>query len=220
MTQLITWDAVGEKLFEVGVDRGVFYAQNPTTGLYPLGVAWNGLVGVSEKPSGGEATPKYADNIKYANILGMEEYAGSIEAFTYPDEFAESDGSVEAVAGVVIGQQTRKPFGLSYRTLIGNDTEGQSHGYKLHLVYGCLVSPSERSHQTINETAEPNTFSWEFTTTAVAVAGEKPTSSLTIDSTKVTLADLEALEAILYGTAPSTAARLPLPDEVITLMAP
>lgn len=221
MTQLIQWDGVGEKLYETGVDHGVYYALDSATKTYPKGVAWNGLTGVTESPSGAEANPQFADNIKYLNLLSAEEFGGTIEAYTYPDEFALSDGSAEPEPGVMIGQQARVPFGLCYRTKIGSDTGGQDAGYKLHLIYGCLVSPSEKAYQTINESPEAITFSWDFTTTPAPVTGYKPTASIVIDSTVVDPTDLAAFEAILYGAtgSPATEGRLPLPDEVITLLA-
>jgi hypothetical protein len=221
MPQLIKWDEVGKRLYETGVDRGVLYPQIED-GTYPVGVAWNGLISITQSPSGAEANPQYADNIKYLNLLSIEEFGGGIEAFTYPDEFAECDGSAEIEDGVAIGQQPRKPFGLCYRTILGNDTQGESYGYKLHFVYGALASPSERQNQTINESPEATTFSWDFTTTPVPVTGYKPTAYLVIDSTKVDPSDLAALEEILYGETgtPDTPGRLPLPDEIATLMAP
>lgn len=221
MAQLISWDGVGEKIYETGVDRGVLYVQN-TDGTYPKGVAWNGLVSVTESPSGADPNPQYADNIKYLNLLSAEEFGGTIEAFTYPDEFNACDGMAEAETGVVVSQQTRKPFGLAYRTILGNDSAGQTYGYKLHLLYGCLVSPSERAYQTINESPEAITFSWDFTTTPAAVTGFKPTASLVIDSTKVAPADLAALEVILYGVtgSPNTEGILPAPDTVIAMFTP
>lgn len=221
MAQLIKWDEVGKKFYETGVDRGVLYPQS-ADGSYPVGVAWNGLISVTQSPSGAESNPQYADNIKYLNLLSVEEFGGTIEAFTYPDEFAECDGSAEIEVGVMAGQQPRKPFGLCYRTILGNDTLGEAYGYKLHFVYGALASPSERQNQTINESPEATTFSWEFTTTPVPVTGFKPTSYVVIDSTKVSPADLAALEAILYGVTgtPDTPGRMPLPDELATLMAP
>lgn len=219
MPILLAWDAVGEKLYETGVDHGVYYALDAELGTYPLGVVWNGLTAVTESPSGAEPNPQFADNIKYLNLLSAEEFGGTIEAFTYPDEFALSDGSAEPEVGVMIGQQNRVPFGLCYRTKIGSDTGGSDAGYKLHLVYGALVSPSERAYQTVNESPEAITFSWEFTTTPVPVTGFKPTASITIDSTKADPENLAALEVILYGdTTGPTAARLPLPDEVMTIM--
>ena len=218
MAQLIQWDAVGEKIYETGVDHGVLYVQDPITGLYPTGVAWNGLTAVTESPSGAEPNPQFADNIKYLNLLSAEEFGATVEAFTYPDEFGVCDGSEEPEPGVFLGQQNRSAFGLVYRTIIGNDVAGQDFGYKLHLVYGCMVSPSEKSYQTINESPEAITFSWELTTTPAPVTGFKPTASITIDSTKTDPADLAALLVILYGVSPSTQGRLPMPDEVITLM--
>ena len=219
MANLIAWDAVGERHFQTGVDRGVLYVMD-NVGAYPKGVAWNGLITVTESPEGAEANPFYADNLKYLNLLSPEDFKGSIEAYTYPDEFGECDGAKAALTGVSFGQQGRKQFGLSYRTLLGNDVDMQDHGYLLHLVYGCLAAPSERAFQTINESPEPLTFSWEFTTTPVVTATYKPVAQITIDSTKATQAKLAALEVILYGATPATAGRLPLPAEVITLMTP
>jgi hypothetical protein len=219
MAQLITWDGVGEKLYESGVDHGVLYLPN-VSGVYDTGFAWNGLVGVTESPSGAEPNPQFADNIKYLNLLSAEEFGGTIEAFTYPDEFGVCDGSAEAETGVIVGQQSRKSFGMCYRTKIGNDVDGADHGYKLHLVYGCLVSPSEKAFQTINESPEAITFSWDFTTTPAPVTGYKPTSLITIDSTKVASEDLAALEVLLYGTSTGPVEpKLPTPDEVIALFA-
>lgn len=221
MPPKIVWDEVGKRLFETGVDRGVLYKMN-SGGTYPLGVAWNGLTTVTESPSGAEANPQYADNIKYLNLVSREEYAGSIEAFTYPPEFAECDGSVEPTPGVQVGQQGRKQFGFCFRTLIGNDVDSIDHGYKLHLVYGALATPTEKAHATVNDSPEAINFSWDFTTTPVVTAGFKPTAHIVIDSTLADEELLEDLEVILYGVAgtPGTAARLPLPDEVITLMTP
>lgn len=218
MAQMLSWDGVGEKIYESGVDHGVLYI--PTAlGVYDTGFAWNGLVSVTESPSGAEPNPQFADNIKYLNLLSAEEFAGTIEAFTYPDEFGQCDGSVEPEVGVVLGQQARKSFGLCFRSKIGNDVDGVDHGYKLHLVYGALVSPSEKAYQTINESPEAIAFSWDFTTTPAPVTGYKPTSLIVIDSTKVQPADLAALEVILYGVtgAPGTQPKLPTPDEVIAL---
>jgi hypothetical protein len=219
MTQLIQWHKVGEKIYETGVDRGVLYVQD-ANGAYPLGVAWNGLTGVSESPSGAEAEPKYADNIKYLNLVGAEEFGCTIKAFTYPDEFAECDGSKEIADGVMARQQTRKTFGFAYRTMLGNDVSGLDLGYKLHLVYGCLAAPSAKDNATINETPEAMEFSWDVTTTPVVVPGFKPSAKIEIDSTKVAAPDLAAFEAILYGTTgtPDVNGRLPLPAEVITLL--
>ena len=221
----IKWDAVGEHLFETGVKNGVLYRQN-VSGVYDEGYAWNGLISISESPSGAEATPLYADDIKYLNLMSAEDFGATIEAYTYPDAFAECDGSASIAEGVTIGQQARKPFGLCYRTTIGNDTDGNDHGYKLHIIYGCLASPSERSYSTINDSPEAITFSWEIKTTPVAVTGAKPTACLTIDSTKVDASKLSALEVILYGKDPTNegagdgvAPRLPLPDEIKTLFA-
>lgn len=212
----LTWDNTGERIFETGVKQGVLYPIQ-SDGKYTKGVAWNGLTAVTESPSGAEATPLYADDIKYLNLLSNEEFGATIEAYTYPDEFAECDGSAELVAGVMIGQQKRKVFGLCYRTTIGNDVDGNDHGYKLHLIYGCLAAPSEKAYSTINDSPEAITFSWEVTTTPVNVEGFKPTSQITIDSTKADPTKLAALEAVLYGST-ETEAKLPLPDEVATLM--
>ena len=211
----IVWDQTGERLYETGVKQGVLYI--PTSGVYSKGVAWNGLTAVTESPSGAEATALYADDIKYLNLMSAEEFACTIEAYTYPDEFAECDGSASLVAGVNIGQQPRKTFGLCYRTTIGNDTESNAHGYKLHMVYGCLAAPSEKAYATINDSPEAITFSWEVSTTPVNVTGHKPTALLTIDSTKADPTKLAALEKILYGDT-DTEPRLPLPDEIASLM--
>ena len=212
----IVWDQTGERLYETGVKNGVLYLQGEG-GVYNKGVAWNGLTAVTESPSGAEATPLYADDIKYLNLISTEEFGATIEAYTYPDEFAECDGSASIADGVYIGQQTRKTFGLSYRTVIGNDVDMNNHGYKLHLIYGALAAPSEKAYASINDSPEAITFSWEVTTTPVNVTGMKPTASVTIDSTKCDKAKLAALEAILYG-GETEAARLPLPDEIATLM--
>lgn len=228
-TGKLVWDQTGEKLYETGVDRGVLYLLD-NTGKYSNGVAWNGLTAVTESPSGAEATAIYADNIKYLNLVSAEEFGCTIEAYTYPDEFAECDGSANLVdgGGVVIGQQNRKIFGLCYRTLVGNDVNANDHGYKLHLIYGCQASPSERAYSTVNDSPEAITFSWEINTTPVNVAGDfKPTACITIDSTKCDPDCLASLEEILYGqdagaegTPAAVAPRLPLPDEVKTVMTP
>ena len=213
----IEWDKTGERFYETGVKNGVLYVQED--GLYQKGVAWNGLTAVTESPSGAEATPLYADDIKYLNLLSAEEFGATIEAYTYPDEFAECDGSASLADGVMIGQQARKTFGLCYRTAIGNDIDGNDHGYKLHIIYGALAAPTEKAYATINDSPEAITFSWEVTTTPVNVTGAKPTASITIDSTKATPEKLAALEKILYGDT-EVEARLPLPDEIKTLMTP
>lgn len=215
----LVWDKTGERLYETGVKNGVLYI--PTAGVYNKGVAWNGLTAVTESPSGAEATPLYADDIKYLNLMSTEEFGATIEAYTYPDEFAACDGSAELVDGVTIGQQKRSIFGLCYKTTIGNDIDGNDHGYKLHIIYGALASPSEKAYATINDSPEAITFSWEITTTPVNVTGQKPTASLVIDSTKADSTKLAALEAILYGSDGSGVdkdPRLPLPDEIKTLM--
>lgn len=214
MSKLV-WDQTGERLYETGVRNGVLYI--PTAGVYSKGVAWNGLTAVTESPSGAEATPLYADDIKYLNLMSTEEFGATIEAYTYPDEFAECDGSAALVDGVYIGQQVHKTFGLCYRTTLGNDVDGNDYGYKLHIIYGCLAAPSEKGYATINDSPEAITFSWEVTTTPVNVTGAKPTASITIDSTKADGTKLAALEDILYGNE-SKEARLPLPDEIKTLM--
>lgn len=213
---ILTWDGTGERLYETGVDRGVLYI--PTNGVYDTGYAWNGLTAVTESPSGAEATALYADNIKYLNLVSAEEFGATIEAYTYPDAFALVDGTARPSAGVSIGQQVRKTFGFSFRTRLGNDVDGADHGYKLHLVYGALAAPSEKSYASINDSPEAITFSWEVTTTPVPVTGLKPTAIITIDSTKVNATNLATLEDALYGTA-GTNARLPLPDEVIAIFA-
>lgn len=212
----LVWDKTGERLYETGVRKGVLYVQE--SGAYPKGVAWNGLTAITESPSGAEPTPLYADDIKYLNLMSAEEFGGTVEAYTYPDEFKLCNGEAELAPGVSIGQQDRKTFGLSYRTVLGNDVDNNNYGYKLHLVYGALASVSEKAFATINDSPEAITFSWEFSTTPVNVEGHKPTSIITIDSTKVDAEKLKALEAILYGSAEAEA-RLPLPDEVAELMA-
>lgn len=213
----ITWDNIGERLYETGVDHGVLYLIDDS-GVYTDGVAWNGLVGVSESPSGAESNPQYADNIKYLNLISNEEFGATIEAFTYPAEFAECDGSAVLSPGVTVGQQPRKTFGLSYRTRIGNDLVGSEYGYKLHLIYGAVAAPTEKAYATINDSPEPITFSWEITTTPVDVPGFKPTANITIDSTKVDKAKLTELENKLYGGgAGTTKATLPTPAEILTM---
>ena len=213
----IIWDETGKRLYETGVKNGVLYPIQPS-GLYTKGYAWNGLTAVTESPSGAEATPQYADDIKYLNLVSAEEFGATIEAYTYPDEFALCDGSVELEAGVSIGQQNRKLFGLSYRTTLGNDVDGNTYGYKLHLIYGALAAPSEKAYATVNDSPEAITFSWEVATTPVSVSGYKPTASLIIDSTKVDADKLAALELILYGNV-GVDPRLPLPDEIATIFA-
>ena len=214
----LVWDKTGDRLYETGVKNGVLYI--PTAGVYSKGVAWNGLTAVTESPSGAEATALYADDTKYLSLMSAEEFGATIEAYTYPDEFAACDGSAELADGVMIGQQKRSTFGLCYKTTIGNDTEGNDHGYKLHIIYGAQAKPSERAYSTINDSPEAITFSWEITTTPVNVTGAKPTASLVIDSTKADPSKLAALEDILYGKdgEPASEPRLPLPDEIKTLM--
>lgn len=220
----IKWDQSGERLYETGVKNGVLYLQSE--GTYPKGVAWNGLTAVTESPSGAEATALYADDMKYLNLYSAEEFGATIEAYTYPDEFAKCDGSAELAKGVTIGQQTRTAFGMCYRTVVGNDTNGEAYGYKLHIIYGAMASPSEKAYATINDSPEAITFSWEVTTTPVNVTNAKPTASIVIDSTKADATKLQALEEILYGKdgtgdqqTGATDPRLPLPDEIKTLMA-
>lgn len=212
---ILKWDQTGERFYETGVNKGVLYPLS-AEGTYSLGVAWNGLTAVTESPSGAEATPLYADNIKYLNLMSTEEFGATIEAYTYPDEFAECNGESALVEGVSIGQQTRKTFGMAYQTKIGNDITNDL-GYKIHLIYGALAAPSEKAYATINDSPEAITFSWEISTTPVEVTGFKPTASLVIDSTKVSAEGLSALEAVLYGSE-SEEARLPLPDEVLSIV--
>lgn len=212
---VLEWDAVGNRKYETGVDRGVLYIPDGS-GVYNDGVSWNGLVSVSEAPTGAEANAQYADNVKYLNLYSAEEFGATIEALTYPDEFAQFDGLDTSTPGVAIGQQSRGSFGLSYRTKIGNDIDGDDHGYKIHLVYGCTASPSEKAYTTINDSPEAITFSWEIMTIPVAVTGKKPTALITIDSTQVAPADLLVLENLLYGTG-VTDPSLPLPDDVIAI---
>lgn len=214
----LTWDDVGEKLYETGVDHGVLYIPDDT-GVYNSGFAWNGLTTVTESPSGAEASAQYADNIKYLNLVSAEEFGGTIEAFTYPDEFGQCDGTALPAPGVAVGQQGRKMFGLSYRTKVGNDVDGMEHGYKLHLIYGALAAPAEKAYATINDSPEAISFSWDITTTPVPVTDYKPTALIVVDSTTVDSADLTALEDLLYGKA-SVEAALPLPDAVIALFSP
>ena len=212
----LTWDQVGEKLYETGVSQGVLYTAK-SEGGYNNGVAWNGLTQVSENPSGAEATPVYADNIKYLNLFSAEEFGATIEAYTYPDEFAACDGSAEIIPGATIGQQSRSQFGFCYKTKIGNDVAGDSLGYKIHVVYNCQASPSAKAYQTVNESPEAITFSWEVTTTPVAVEGYKPTATLIIDSTKVDKDKLKAIEDKLYGTE-ETEPTLPTLQELIKIL--
>ena len=214
----LVWDQVGERLYETGVDHGVLYLPD-AAGVYNTGFAWNGLTTVTESPSGAEASPQYADNIKYLNLVSAEEFGGTIEAFTYPEEFGQCDGTDLPSPGVAVGQQGRKMFGLSYRTKIGNDVDGVDHGFKLHLIYGAQASPSEKAYATINDSPAAINFSWAITTTPVPVTDLKPTSLLVIDSTVVDEADLTALTDLLYGKA-SVEAALPMPDAVIALFAP
>lgn len=216
MSRLV-WDKTGDRLYETGVKQCVLYPQ--VSGAYPKGVAWNGITSVTESPSGAEPSPLYADDIKYLNLMSTEEFGASIEAYMYPEEFEACDGSAEIAPGVSIGQQKRQSFGLCYRTIIGNDTESNEHGYKLHIIYGALAAPSEKAYATVNDSPEAITFSWELSTTPVNVTGGNPTASLTIDSTKVNAEKLKALEDILYGSeSESTGPRLPLPDEIATLL--
>lgn len=218
MSKLV-WDKVGERFYETGVRNGALYVQDAKTGAYQTGVAWNGLISVSESPSGGESNPLYADDIKYLDLVSVEELGGTIEAYTYPEEFGVCDGSAEITPGVIAGQQGRQAFGLVYRTTLGNDTEYDGYGYKLHLIYGAKVTPSERGYSTISDSPEAITFSWEYTTTPVEVPGDgnRPTSLLTIDSTKVDEAKMKAFEAMLFGSdgGEGGAPTLPLPEEVI-----
>jgi hypothetical protein len=214
---LLVWDAVGERFFETGIDRGVLYIPN-NVGVYDQGVAWNGLTGVTESPSGAESTPQYADNIKYLNLVSAEDFGATLEAFTYPDEFQQFDGTAVPSPGVTLGQQSRKVFGLSYRTRLGNDLLGPDLGYKIHVIYGAQAAPSERAYATINDSPEAITFSWTISTTPAPATGYKPTASMTIDSTKVGSTGLLALEQALYGTV-GTDPRLPTPDEIIAMFA-
>lgn len=212
----LVWDEVGKRTYETGVDKGVLYVQD-AEGAYGKGVAWNGLTAVNESPSGAEPTPLYADNIKYLELTSKEEYGATIEAYTYPDEFEACDGSAEIGDGVVIGQQSRKVFGLCYRTVKGNDVKNNDYGYKIHLVYGCKAKPAQKNYQTINDSPEAITFSWEVSTTPVEVEGFKPTATVTIDSTKVTPEKLKAVEDALYGTE-SVEPKLLLPSEILAIV--
>lgn len=213
----LIWDAVGERLYETGTDHGVLYPWDKTAnsgaGGYGAGVAWNGLTGVSEAPSGAETTSLWADNIKYLNLLSTEEFSGTITAYMYPDEFAECDGSAFVQTGVAIGQQSRKTFGLAYRTILGNDSETNDYSEKIHLVYGCTASPSSKDYKTVNDSPEAIEFSWEFKTTPVPVTGYKPTATIVIDKSKVDGTKYDSFKEIIYGNATDNA-RLPMPDEV------
>ena len=213
---VLTWDQAGQKKYETGTKKGVLFLQN-TDGTYATGVAFNGLTGVTESPSGAEETALYADDIKYASLRSAEEFGGTIEAYTYPDEWKQCNGEAELATGIVIGQQGRKSFGFSYVTTYGNDTNGTDYGYKIHLIYGASISPSERAYQTINDSPDAITFSWEFTTTPIPVTGFKPTAIITIDSTAIASAKLTAIESKLYGTE-NADPELPLPSYLITLM--
>lgn len=219
MSKKIEWDKTGERLYETGVDRCVLYPMNRETNAYDHGVAWNGITGVTESPSGAEPTAMWADNTKYLNIMSAEEFGVTVEAYTYPDEFAICDGSAQLAKGIIAGQQNRTTFGLAYRTLVGNDVANNDYGYKLHLVYGCLASPSERSYETVNDSPEAITFSWEVTTTPVAVSDTiKPTSVITINSKDLTETQLAAIENALYGTETEDP-YLPLPSKILELIA-
>ncbi|WP_347256074.1 hypothetical protein [Anaerostipes sp. PC18] len=212
----LVWDKTGEKTYETGVSQGVLYPQT-SEGTYPKGVAWNGLTSVTESPSGAEASPLYADNIKYLNLMSAEEFGATIEAYVYPEEFGECDGSAEIAPGVTIGQQSRKPFGVSYKTTLGNDTEGDKYGYKIHIIYGAMAAPSEKGYGTVNDSPESVIFSWELTTTPVVVDGYDPTATVVVNSTKTDAAKMKALEDILYGST-ETEPRLPLPDEIADIV--
>ncbi len=215
----LQWDKIGERLYETGLDHGVLFPMG-SGGNYAKGVAWNGLTAVNESPSGAEPTPIYADNIKYLNLISAEDFGATVEAYTYPPEFEACDGTAEVAPGVTIGQQERKVFGLSYRTLIGNDVNGTSHGYKIHLVWGAQASPSEKNRQTVNDSPEAVSFSWELTTTPVEIPGFRPTAHMAIDSTKTSKEKMAALEALIYGKDgdDATEPRLPMPAEVIEMM--
>lgn len=217
MSKKLVWDQTGDRLYETGISQCALYPQS-AEGAYPMGYAWSGITAVTESPSGAEPTPLYADNIKYLNLVSAEEFAATIEAYTYPKEFEACDGSASIAEGVSIGQQPRKTFGLCYKTILGNDTANNKYGYKLHIIYGALAAPSEKSYATVNDSPEAITLSWEVSTTPVSVAEFEPTATLVIDSTKADPEKLAALEAILYGSD-ETDPRLPLPDEIATLMA-
>jgi hypothetical protein len=217
MTRL-AWDAVGDHLYETGVDQGVLYIPD-ISGVYATGCPWNGLTTVTESPSGAAATPQFADNIKYLNLISAEEFGATIEAFTFPDEFAQFDGMVTPEPGVLVGQQPRKTFGLSYRTRLGNDVDADSHGYKLHLVYGCVAAPSQKAYASINDSPAATAFSWDVTTTPVPVTGYQPTSLIVIDSTVVDPTNLTSLLDELHGDATTGVANLPMPDDVIAIFA-
>jgi hypothetical protein len=216
MAELV-WDAVGERMYETGVNHGVLFVMNEQTGVYTAGVPWNGLISVSEKPSGAEPSPLYADNIKYLTLIGPEDFAATVEAYTYPEAFAECDGSYETADGVFIGQQHRKKFGLVYKTILGNDVAGNELGYKLHIIYGALAAPSEKAFSTINDSPEAITFSWEISTSPVEVSGYLPTAMLIVDSTKADPTKLALLEDELFGTY-LVDSNLPTPDEIITML--
>ena len=214
----LAWHETGDKQYELGVDKGVFYPLNATTSAYDTAYAWNGLISVTESPSGAEVTKNYADNDVYMSLMSAEEFAATVEAYNYPDEFALVDGTAEPVPGLYVGQQPRKPFGLSYRTKVGNDSKGMDAGYKIHLIYNAMAAPSEKAYSTVNDSPEATTFSWELSTTPINAGNVlKSTAQLTINSLKVPAAKLKALEDILYGTT-TLKARLPLPTEVIGLL--
>ncbi len=215
----IEWDIIGERTYETGVDRGVLFVYDASGKVFKKGVPWNGLIGVTENPSGAEPNPQYADNIKYLNLVSAEEFGAGIEAFMYPNEFAACEGATDIVKGIAISQQTRSMFALCYRTLVGTDTEGTDHGYKIHIIYNALASPTDKSYATVNDTPEAMTFSWDITTTPVPVTGFKPTACVIIESMDADEDCLAALEDILYGSA-SSDSRLPMPDEIISVMTP
>ena len=220
VTKRLEWDKSGERLYETGIEKGVLYPIS--NGQYQKGVAWNGLTAFTESPSGAENTDLYADNIKYLSMQSAETFGGTIEAYMYPDEFAECDGSANVADGVTIGQQTRKGFGFCYRTKVGNDTDGNEHGDKIHIIYGCKCSPSEKNYQTINDSPDAITFSWEVNSTPVNVTNYKPTSCLVIDTTKISEAALTAIEDALYGKngedTAATDSKILMPDEVIAII--